>query len=208
MEAFIATTDHATTKPFFGSLQGKLLIAMPGIEDPRFYQAVIVVLEHDAKGAMGLIVNRRLDDLSFSDLMQQVKVPEKKGDVTEIEMALPDFPVHFGGPVEIGRGFILHSPDVMLSHSKKLRDDLALTTSVDMLEAMAKEKGPRQALLALGYAGWGAGQLENEIQDNAWLEAPLENHLIFNVSTDQCWEAALASVGVSLSNLSATSGHA
>lgn len=183
---------------------------MPAIEDPRFYQAVIVVLEHDAKGAMGLIINRRLDDLSFADLMQQVKTPEKKNDLPDAdsERLLPDLPVHFGGPVEIGRGFILHTPDIMLTHSKRLRDDLALTTSVDMLDAMAQDKGPRQALLALGYAGWGAGQLESELQDNAWLEAPLENHLIFSVPTDQCWEAALASVGVSLSNLSTISGHA
>lgn len=188
------------------SLQGHFLIAMPSMEDPRFHQAVIVVLEHDAKGAMGLIINRRLDDLSFADLMQQVKTG--KNEERDLALALPELAVHFGGPMEVGRGFILHSPDVMLAHSKKLLPELALSTSVDMLEAMAQERGPRQALLALGYAGWGAGQLETEFQDNAWLHAPLDNELIFNIPAELCWEAALASVGISLSNFSSTSGHA
>jgi putative transcriptional regulator len=179
---------------------------MPGIDDPRFHRTVIMVLEHDQKGAMGLIINRRLDDLSFADLMQQVKAV--KEDVIDDEDIMPDLPIYFGGPMEVGRGFILHTPDVMLSHSKKLQPDLALTTSVDMLEAMAEERGPRLALLALGYAGWEAGQLEAELQDNAWLHVPFDSNLIFEIPTEQCWEAALASVGVTTTNLSVSSGRA
>lgn len=177
---------------------------MPSIDDPRFHRSVIMVLEHDHKGAMGLIINRRLDDLTFADLMQQVKSVKDSND----DEIMPDLPIYFGGPMEVGRGFILHTPDVMLSHSKLLQPDLALTTSVDMLEAMAEERGPRLALLALGYAGWETGQLETELQDNTWLHVPFDSNLIFEVPTEQCWEAALASVGVTTTNLSGASGRA
>jgi putative transcriptional regulator len=189
------------------TLQGQFLVAMPGMDDPRFHRAVIMVLEHEPQGAMGLIINRRLDDLTFSDLMQQVKAV--KADEEYDEDSLPDLPIYFGGPMEVGRGFILHTPDVMLSHSRILHaQELALTTSVDMLEAMAEERGPRLALLALGFAGWDAGQLETELQENAWLHVPFDSNLIFEVPTEECWEAALASVGITTTNLSISSGRA
>ena len=180
---------------------------MPQMEDQRFHQAVMIVLEHDANGAMGLIINRPLDDLTFGDLLQQIRGSDQKEDDTadDEEVAIP---VCFGGPVEIGRGFVLHSPDVILPHTKRLHDTLALTTSLDMIDMIAKGKGPQKALLALGYAGWTSGQLETELQDNAWLTAPFQASLIFDTAPDEMWDKALASVGVSLSNLSTTSGHA
>lgn len=181
---------------------------MPAIDDPRFHRAVIMVLEHDEKGAMGLMINRRLDDLTFADLMQQIRAV-KTNEETASSDSTPDLPIYFGGPMEVGRGFILHTPDMMLMHSRLLHaDELAITTSVDMLEAMAEERGPRLALLALGYAGWEAGQLEAELQENIWLHVPFDSNLIFNVPAEQCWEAALASVGVTTTNLSVASGRA
>ena len=191
----------------FNSLQGQFLIAMPQMEDPRFHQAVMVVLEHDMNGAMGLIVNRPLDDLTFGDLLQQIRTDKKTAEEQADDEAVA-IPVCFGGPVEIGRGFILHSPDVLLTHTKRLHDTLALTTSLDMIDLIAKSRGPHKALLALGYAGWTAGQLEDELQANAWLTAPFAPRLIFDTAADQVWDQALASVGVSLSNLSMSSGRA
>ena len=202
-----STGSAATSLP--ASLQGQLLIAMPHIEDPRFHQAVLVMLEHDAKGAMGLMVNRQLDDLNFEELLQQIKTGDAEvKDKDDLPAFLPDLPIHFGGPMEVGRGFILHTSDVMLPHSKIVQGSTAVTTSLDMLYALAQGRGPHQAMLALGYAGWGAGQLETELAENTWLHAPFNPELIFKTPLELRWDAALASVGVSAGNLSTASGRA
>lgn len=180
---------------------------MPQMEDPRFFQAVMIVLEHDIKGAMGLIINRPLDDLTFGELLEQVRTGAATEETDDADL-VSDMPVCFGGPVEMGRGFVLHSPDVMQSNSRKLHDTLAVTTSLDMLEAIAKGEGPDEALLALGYAGWSAGQLESELQDNAWLTAPFQIDLLFDTPSELIWEKALESVGVTLGNLSTAAGRA
>lgn len=194
-----------------------MLIAMPHMEDPRFHQAVMIVLEHDANGAMGLIINRPLEDLTFDDLLQQIRAETAMkstdlpaSDTVDTDTGADDgsVPVCFGGPVEIGRGFVLHTPDIILSNTRRLHDALALTTSLDMIDMIAKNKGPQKAILALGYAGWAAGQLETELQANAWLNAPFQQQLIFDTPTHHIWDKAMASVGINLTNLSTTSGHA
>ncbi len=202
-----SVTLSATPPGDFASLQGQLLIAMPQMEDPRFHQSVMMVLEHDANGAMGLIINRPLDDLTFGDLLQQIRTEQKTPEELADDEAVA-VPVCFGGPVEIGRGFVLHSPDVMLPHTKRLHDTLALTTSLDMIDMIAKGRGPQKALLALGYAGWTAGQLEAELRDNAWLTASFQSGLVFDTASELIWDKAIQSVGVNLGNLSMTSGRA
>lgn len=206
-----ASVTLSATPDDFNSLQGQLLIAMPQMEDPRFQQAVMIVLEHDANGAMGLIINRPLLDLTFDDLLQQIR-NESSAKSTDIPQPAEEMtgsvPIFFGGPVEIGRGFVLHSPDIILSTTRRVQDALALTTSLDMIDMIARNKGPQKAILALGYAGWGAGQLETEMQANAWLNAPFQQQLIFDTPSHHIWDKALNSVGVTLTNLSTSTGHA
>ena len=182
------------------SLKGKVLIAMPGMADPRFDKAVLIVLEHNAEGSMAVIVNKPLDAVHFDDLLDQLDIPHDKD-------ALKDYPVYFGGPVDIGRGFVIHSTDFMLAHSVDLAP-LAVTTSVDMLERIAAGQGPKESLFCIGYAGWTAGQLDDEIVDNAWLHAPLDPALLFSLPFEKRWEAAMALAGVNPDFLSSETGHA
>jgi putative transcriptional regulator len=152
-------------------LAGKLLIAMPGLGDPRFDRSVILICAHSAEGAMGLIVNKPAPDLSFSGLMDQLKIPRSE--------AAREIRVHFGGPVERGRGFVLHSADYRAGRATmRVSGGFGMTATLDVLGALARGAGPRSALLALGYSGWGAGQLESEIARNDWLtaEAPADSN--------------------------------
>lgn len=183
------------------SLQGKMLIAMPEMGDPRFDRAVIVMLEHGSEGAMGIVVNKPLDAIDFPELLEQLDIPLPESD------AYLHHTIHFGGPVELGRGFVLHSQDVMLAHSMKLHD-LAVTTSLEMLAMIANGVGPENLLFCLGYTGWSAGQLENEIKQNAWLYAPLDPEILFKLPYDARWDAAMALAGVNPDYLSSTSGSA
>lgn len=189
------TTENGDT------LKGKMLIAMPDMGDPRFDKAVIVVLEHGTDGAMGIVINKLLDAIEFHELLEQLEIPFSDPDKP------PQHPVHFGGPVELGRGFVLHSPDVMLDHSLPL-EDLAITTSLEMLALIAENVGPKQSLFCLGYTGWAAGQLENEIKQNAWLHAPLDPDILFTLPYEARWDAAMALVGVDPDHLSSVSGRA
>lgn len=182
-------------------LEGRILVAMPGMQDPRFNQTVIYLCAHTADGAMGFIVNKPTNDLSFPDLLGQLGI--------ELEPGAEEIRVHFGGPVEMGRGFVIHSGDFMLEGATKpLGDGLCLTATVEILRAMARGAGPREAVLALGYAGWAPGQLENEIAQNGWLDCPVDPQLIFGADDKGKWVAALRRIGVDPALLSAQGGHA
>ncbi|WP_424932610.1 YqgE/AlgH family protein [Amaricoccus macauensis] len=182
-------------------LDGQLLIAMPGMGDPRFERAVIFMCAHSPEGAMGLIINKPAPELRFRALLEQLKIKS--------EVDLDETPVHFGGPVEHGRGFVLHSSDYEVDGgSLKVNPSFAMTATLDILQDMAKGEGPDQALLALGYSGWGPGQLESEIQANGWLIASAEPDLVFTSHHDQKWEAALRTLNIDPRLLSVSGGRA
>ena len=184
-----------------GFFAGQLLIAMPGISDPRFERALILVCAHDDRHAMGLAVNRPVEGLTVPDLLARLDI------ASEIK-ASPDL-VLMGGPVERERGFVLHTDDYQAEHSLEVAEGLALTPTRDALEAMAQASGhPRRSLLALGYAGWGAGQLENELKENVWLTCDPDESLIFGGDHDQKWARALAKLGVDPERLSFVAGRA
>ena len=184
-------------------LAGQILIAMPGMTDPRFDRSVILVCAHSDGGAMGLIVNKPLEDLSFAGLLDQLQIP--------VAPAGRDIRVHFGGPVERGRGFVLHSADWRQSRHEgtmPVPGGLEMTATVDILQALAQGRGPGQALLALGYSGWGPGQLEAEIARNDWLTAPAPDGLLFADDDRGKWAAALRGMGIDPLTLSASAGRA
>ncbi|MFQ5955125.1 MAG: YqgE/AlgH family protein [Kiloniellales bacterium] len=182
------------------SLTGSLLVAMPQMQDVRFARSVIYICVHNADGAMGLVVNRLVDSVTFPDLLQQLDI--------RLESRADDIRVHFGGPVESGRGFVLHSTDYDQGNTVVVDSEIALTATVDILKAIAKGAGPRRSLLALGYAGWGPGQLDLEIQQNVWFHVPADEALIFDADLDSKWERAAAKIGIALSHLSSEAGHA
>lgn len=181
------------------NLTGQLLIAMPGIGDPRFERAVILVCEHSKDGTMGLILNKPSEEVSFHDLAEQLGLGTPSGREQ----------VYFGGPVEMGRGFVLHSGEYVSGRSSHLvLDGVRLSSSLDVLEDMVTGTGPQRARLMLGYAGWGAGQLEGEILANGWLSAPAEAGFVLADGGAEMWGAALKRLGVSPLQLSAKAGHA
>ncbi len=181
-------------------LAGQLLIAMPGMKDPRFEKAVIFMCAHNSDGAMGLVVNRALESLTFPDLLEQLGIDSL--DTSD------QINVHFGGPVESGRGFVLHSRDYLQEATMVVDNDVALTATVDILKAIADGDGPRQSLLALGYAGWGPGQLDSEIKSNGWLHVAADSELVFGVNLKDKWEQAMSKIGVDPRMLSDDAGHA
>ena len=182
-------------------LSGKLLIAMPTLGDNWFQRSVVLMCRHSEEGAMGLIINKRARDLQLSDLLEQF----------EITPDPPDFnmPVHFGGPVETGRGFVLHSGEYRSQlQTLDVTGALGMTATIDILEDLATGKGPERALLMLGYAGWGPGQVESEITMNGWLTVDADADLIFARPDGEKWEAALGRLGVNPLTLSAAAGRA
>jgi putative transcriptional regulator len=179
---------------------GHLLAAMPQMEDPRFERSVIYLCAHNAEGAMGLVVNRLFDAITFPDLLEQLNI--ETGPKTE------QIRVHFGGPVESGRGFVLHTDDYVREGTLKVRSGFALTATVDILKAIAAGDGPRHSLLALGYSGWGPGQLESEIAANGWLVVPADPTIVFDQGLEDKWQRALAATGVSIASLSGFAGRA
>ena len=182
-------------------LCGKLLIAMPGLADPRFDRCVILLCAHSDDGAMGLIVNKPTPDLTLLNLLDRLEIP--RGDQGR------DIRVHFGGPVERGRGFVLHSRDYVSDHSTLAVDgSYGMTATLDILEAMARGKGPQAALLALGYSGWGPGQLEFEIMRNDWLTCDAPPDLVFSTDDAGKWGGALRELGIDPLTLSPTAGRA
>lgn len=182
-------------------LTGKMLIAMPGMGDPRFDKSLILMCDHSPDGAMGLIVNHPTDDLKLRNLLEQLDIPQHDD--------VPNPTVYFGGPVETGRGFVLHSPDFTSAlKSMEITGGFKLTATMDVLEEIARGMGPSQSLIALGYAGWGPGQLEGEIVQNGWLTCDATQELVFGSDNAGKWEAALNSIGAAALTLSASAGHA
>lgn len=183
-----------------GYLTGQLLIAMPNMRDPRFEKTVIYMCVHNAEGAVGLVLNRQIDSITFPDLLDQLHIDANTG--------APELPIHFGGPVEMGRGFVLHSADYGKTGTIMVSDVIGLTATVDILKDMAARRGPRNSLLALGYAGWGPGQLDGEIQQNAWLNVNADEDLVFDSDVDTKWNRAIGKLGIDPSLLSGDAGHA
>ncbi|WP_372783765.1 YqgE/AlgH family protein [Phenylobacterium sp.] len=184
-----------------GFFCGQLLIAMPGISDPRFERALILICAHDEEHAMGLALNRPIEGLTVPDLLERLEI--------EATITLPPDLVLLGGPVERERGFVLHTTDYQGEHSLDVSPGVALTATREVLEAMANHEGaPTRSLLALGYAGWGAAQLENEIKENVWLTCEADDELIFGHDYGRKWSRALAKLGVDPERLSSTAGRA
>ena len=189
-------------------LGGQLLIAMPTMQDPRFARSVVYMCTHTKDGAMGLIINQRADNISFPELLVQARIV-KEGNEDSVPPAVKAMHVHVGGPVETGRGFVLHTAEFQGKDSTVSIDDtMALTATIDILRAIAKGHGPARALLALGCAGWSAGQLEREMQANGWLHCPSDPDLVFDPKLDRKYERALARIGVNPSHLVSEAGHA
>ncbi len=204
LEAHIPAMASRDTSPQSGSdrgfLTGQLLIAMPAMNDPRFTRTVIYLCAHTTEGAMGLVLNRPVVKPTFEDLLRQLKV-EPMPPQRDIRLCA-------GGPVENGRGFVLHTADWTGDGSLLVNSGMALTASLDVLKVIAEGGGPRECLLALGYAGWGPGQLDREIQQNAWLSAPADETLLFDNGHDTKWRRAMGKLNIDPMLLSDVAGHA
>lgn len=186
---------------------GKMLVAMPGMPDDRFKRTVIYVCAHSDDGAMGIIINKRAPDMTFSELLVQLDVIEAE-DAIRLPRHVSRSHVLRGGPVETSRGFVLHTTDFSIEDSTlPIEDGIALTATLDILRAIASEKGPAASVLALGYAGWGPGQLEREFSDNGWLHIPADPELIFSTDLDAKYDRALARIGIDPARLSRMAGH-
>ena len=191
-----------------GYLDGQMLIAMPAMNDERFERAVIYVCAHSSEGAMGIIVNQPAGNIKFPDLLVQLEVIPAVERI-ELPVTAEDVKVLKGGPVETGRGFVLHSADFFIENSTLPIDEgICLTATLDILKAIARGNGPHNAILALGYAGWAPGQLEQEIQHNGWLHCAADPELLFGPDTAAKYEKALRKIGIDLGMLSSESGHA
>jgi len=191
-----------------GYLDGQFLIAMPGMQDSRFARTVVYICAHSADGAMGIMVNQPAPQITFRDLLVQLNIiPE--GPEIRLPDAAGDMRVHRGGPVETGRGFVLHTADYFVENSTMpIDENVCLTATIDILRAIAAGSGPENAMLALGYAGWSAGQFEQEIQSNGWLHCEADAGLIFDPDLDSKYGRALGLLGVDPAMLSGQSGHA
>jgi putative transcriptional regulator len=194
--------------PKRGYLDGQMLIAMPSMGDERFARSVIYVCAHSGEGAMGIVVNQPAPHISFPDLLVQLDVIPA-ADLIQLPTNAGGLKVLKGGPVDTQRGFVLHSSDFFIENSTLPIDEgVCLTATLDILKAIARGEGPRSAILALGYAGWAPGQLENEIQHNGWLHCSADAELIFGQDTDGKYEKALKKIGIDLGMLSSEAGHA
>lgn len=183
-----------------GYLDGQLLVAMPSMSDPRFEKAVILLCAHSEAGAMGILLNKTLDALSFDDLLNQLDIQNDDGS-NQIN-------VHFGGPVDTERGFVVHSTDLLHETTLVIGEDMALTATIDMLKTIAAGSGPDNSFLALGYSGWGPGQLEQEIQQNGWLVVKPDSDIVFGPELDGKWQTAIKKLGVDPMLLSSDIGNA
>lgn len=182
------------------NLTGQLLIAMPAMLDPNFHQTVTYICEHSDQGALGLIINRPLD-MDLTEVFEQLALGKPS-------QRYADSPVLRGGPVQVERGFVLHESDQDWDSTVNVANSIHVTTSQDILSSIADGSGPDRALVALGYAGWNAGQLESEITANAWLHAPASPQIIFDIPFEERWHEATALLGIDLANLSPEAGHA
>jgi putative transcriptional regulator len=183
------------------TLAGQLLVAMPQMSDQRFARSVIYLCAHsESDGAMGLVVNKPLGSLTLAELFTQLDIVSKG--------KAPERPVHFGGPVEIGRGFVLHSADYREDATLEVDGRISVTATLEILRAIGRGEGPRQSLFTLGYAGWAPGQLDAEIQANGWLCVAADDAIVFGGDHEGKWQRALAKLGIDLSSLSSDAGHA
>jgi putative transcriptional regulator len=182
------------------NLTQHFLIAMPAMTDPHFSKTLTFVCEHNERGALGIIINRPLD-MTLHALLEQIEIGEPAA-------ACKSVPVHYGGPVQIDRGFVLHSPTGSWKSTLAVGQDIGLTTSKDILEAVARGEGPRQLLVTLGYAGWAPGQLEHELAQNAWLTVNADARILFDTPAERRYEASLKLLGITLAMLSDDAGHA
>ena len=207
MDGLIALLMARRTAPE-GFLDGQLLIAMPSMGDKRFSRSVIYVCAHSADGAMGIVINKLASEISFHDLLVQLEIVKGKRHAPTVG-GIEKVRVHRGGPVETGRGFVLHSADFFLENATlPIADGVCLTATLEILRAISEGRGPGRALLALGYAGWAPGQLEFEIQSNGWLHSQADRGILFDGDTDAKYDRALAKIGVEPAMLSADAGHA
>ena len=181
-------------------LRHQFLIAMPSMADSAFHKALIYICEHNEQGALGIIVNRPIS-LALGDLFEQIKVPLNQPE-------LKNMPVHFGGPVQTDRGFVLHDPVGHWQSTLAINERVGLTTSKDILEAVGAGEGPRNLLVTLGYAGWEPGQLEHELSQNAWLSTEASEHILFELPAEERFYAAMTLLGVDYATLSEEAGHA
>jgi len=182
------------------NLTNQFLIAMPGLADPNFYHTVTYICAHNEEGAMGIVINRPLE-LLLNEVLEQMNITSRNDLIAQM-------PVFQGGPVQADRGFVLHHPVRKWDYSIEICNTIGIATSRDILKAIANGEGPENSLVALGYAGWGAGQLEQEIKDNVWLNAPADTGIIFRTPTESRWGAAAALAGIDLDKLSSDVGHA
>ncbi|MEP4769031.1 MAG: YqgE/AlgH family protein [Roseibium sp.] len=190
------------------TLDGQFLIAMPSMADSRFEHSVIYVCSHSDQGAMGLVVNQVARHLSLEELLVQLDIVNDESAI-RLPTQVKEMAVHKGGPVEVERGFVLHSDDFALGKSTlNIDNGICLTATLEILRALAQGDGPRQAILALGYAGWEPGQLETEIQSNGWLTAPADPDILFDPDSNSKWHRALGSLGVDPAMLFSEPGHA
>lgn len=186
-----------------GFLNGRLLIAMPTLSDPSFEKTVVLICHHTPETAMGIVVNRAMNGLTFPKLMKQLKMDVPQG------IHVPDLTVHYGGPVQPSRGFVLHSDDYQVKDATlAVGNGIALTATMDALKALTTGDGPQRALFALGYAGWAGGQLESELQTNSWLIGEPDPSIVFGTDLDRIWSMALARIGVDPGMVASTAGHA
>jgi len=181
-------------------LTNQFLVAMPTLNDPNFQQSVAFICEHNDQGALGIIINRP-SNVVLGDIFKQLSI-----DASDTESS--NLPVWQGGPVQLERGFVIHRPVGEWEATLKLGPDLGVTSSRDVLDAIARGAGPEKLFVALGYAGWGAGQLEVELAENSWLSTPADPRILFDLPVDQRWQAAAKSIGVDLNLLSGDAGHA
>ncbi len=194
-------TQRNTSEGAASSLAGQLLVAMPQMGDPRFARSVIYLCTHTSDaGAMGLVINKVLGSLTLAELFVQLQI--RSGRFAK------ERPVHFGGPVEPGRGFVLHTADYHEDATLPVTDNIAITATLDIMHAIGTGRGPRHCLFALGYAGWAPGQLDAEIQANGWLSVAADEDIVFDADHDGKWQRALAKLGIALSSLSSDAGHA
>lgn len=194
------TPESPKPTTHLGYLNSHLLIAMPTIMDPRFEKTVIFMVKHSEQGAMGLVINKLADSIDFTELLAQLDI--------DTESVENEVPIHAGGPVETGLGFVLHSNEYQQSQTIDIDGVFSLTTSVDILKAIAQGDGPNKSIFALGYASWAPGQLDQEIQSNGWLHVPADEELVFNCDIDAVWDRAVRKMGIDPSFLSVEAGHA
>lgn len=191
-------TGHSSSLE--GYLTGKLLVAMPFLEDDRFSYSVIFVCGHDSKGAIGLVINKILPDLTFKELLKQLNIDHMN--------SMSDLIIHYGGPVDLTRGFVLHSPEYNIDTTIQVNESFSITSTLEVLRALARGTGPERYLICLGYTSWVGGQLEQEMQDNGWLIVEPSEDLVFDPYLDTKWRSSLAAIGVDPAVLSLECGHA